>query len=158
MHRIILACVAAISLAACQAKAPAPAGPPAVAAAPNAATLTAATITPTDLEQPAAAVNKVVALERGDAKLFSTVGGDPAINGEYVFLALIGDPHEGWKIFQIGDFNSWELVEQSPDRAVLKVSHSAVEQATGEIVTYEQKIAVTVPAFEATQVDLKPVE
>jgi len=109
------------------------------------------------MDQAAASVNKVIFLDRSDAKLFSTVGGDPAMNGEYVFLALMGEPAQGWKVFRIGDFNSWELVEQSSDRAVLFVSRSAIDQPTGEIVTYEQRIAVDVPKYEATQVNVSPV-
>jgi hypothetical protein len=136
-------------------EAPAAAAP----AGPNAATLAAQVIVAEDaMDQAAASVNKVAQLERGDAKFFSTVGGDPAINGEYVFLALIDNPHDGWKVFKVGDFNSWSLVEQDGDRAVLQVSHSAIDQASGDVVTAEQRIAVTVPKFDATQINVTPVE
>lgn len=158
MKAIVLA-AAALALAACG---PGPArqdgATGGAAAAPNAATLMASIATAeADFRQSADSVNKVIPLMRGDAKLFSTVGGDPAINGEYVFLAVIGDPHEGWKVFQIGDFNTWNVVDQSADRVVLAVSHSAVEEGSGDIVTYEQKIAVNVPTFEAQSVQITPV-
>lgn len=131
--------------------------PAAAPAPPNAATLAAATVQQESEADAAAYVNKVVALSRGDAKFYSTIGGDPAINGEYVYLALMSDPAEGAKTFKIGDFNTWDLVEQTDARAVLRVSHSAVDPASGEIVTYEQKIAVTVPKFDATSVRVTPV-
>lgn len=130
-------------------------------AAPNAATLTAAEL-PRDAgaeNGDAASVAKVIHLDREGAKLYSTIGGDPAINGEYVFLAVDGGPAEGWRIYKVGDFNTWELVEQSPERVVLKVSHSAVAES-GDIVTYEQKIAVAIPAPDAAveSVALTPVD
>jgi hypothetical protein len=126
---------------------------------PNAATLKAFTVSAAETSNQAAeSVAKVIMLDRGDAKLFSTVGGDPAINGEYVFLALVGDPAEGTKVFQIGDFNTWSLVSQTPDSAVLLVNRSAIDEVTGEIVTFEQKLTVAVPAFEATSVAVSPTE
>lgn len=166
MMRIAL-CAAALALTACgpdAAPAPeaveAPAATPAAAPAPpNAATMKGVEIAQVEaaMDQGAASVNKVIPLERGDAKIFSTVGGDPAINGEYVYLALMGDPAQGSKVFRIGDFNSWDMVEQTKERAVLYVSRSAMDEPTGQIVTYEQKIAVQVPAYTATQVNVTPV-
>lgn len=158
---VVLATLALLACGPKAAEAPKPTAP-AAAAAPavsNAATLAAQIVAAENvMDQAAASVNKVVPLERGDAKFFSTVGGDPAINGEYVFLALIGDPHEGWKVFKVGDFNSWSLVEQDAEQAVLEVSHSAIDDASGEVVTTEQKLAVAVPKFEATQISVTPVE
>lgn len=163
MKRLIVSAAFAVALAACgqaanTAPEPAPAATP---SGPNAASLKAAALVPEPYDDAlgaAASVARVVVLERGDAKLYSTVGGDPAINGEYVFLAVIGAPQEGWKVFKVGDFNSWDLVSQTPERVVLKVSHSAVEETTGEIVTAEQTIAVDVPAFAANEITLTPLQ
>lgn len=163
MKRLIVSAAFAVALAACgqAANTPPDPAPSATPSAPNAASLKAASVTPEpgdDALWAAASVSKVALLERGDAKLYSTVGGDPAINGEYVFLAVIGEPQEGWKVFKVGDFNSWDVVSQTPERVVLKVSHSAVEETTGEIVTAEQTIAVDVPAYGAASINVTPVE
>jgi len=118
----------------------------AVATAPNAATLAAyaAPLQGPDQTDNAANVAKVIPLDRDDAKLYSLTGGDPAINGDYAMLGVFISP-DGWFTYKIGDFNFWEIVEQSPARVVVKVSHSAVVQETGEIVTYGQKLAVALP-------------
>ena len=132
---------------------------PGGAAAANAATLKATTITAADSSnQSAESVARTIALHRGDARLYSTVGGDPAINGEYVFLSVYGDPAEGSKTYLIGDFNSWDLVLQTADKIVLKVSHSAVEEPSGEIVTAQQSIEVSVPSLGADEITLKPLD
>jgi hypothetical protein len=94
----------------------------------------------------AAHVTDIHFVKDADVKLFSTAGGDPAINGLYTYLAMYVQP-EGWsRIFMIGDFNSWDVVEESPTRVVLKVSRSWVEDGTGDIKTKEEKLILDVPA------------
>ena len=146
------------ALAACMQPAPVGAPAPKAALSSPAARVAASTVKADTEADSGASVSQVVGLARGDAKIYSTAGGDPAINGLYTYVAVIESPADGWKTFKIGDFNSWEVVEQSNDRVVLKISHSAVEDATGDIVTAEQKIAVTVPAYSATEVSVTPVE
>lgn len=106
-------------------------------------------------------VDQVARVEAG-GKIFSTVGGDPAINGSYTFLALPVDAADGpevsWKVFKIGDFNSWELVKQNKTRVVLKISHSVYDDASGEVHTAEQKIAVALPAPNAKSVSVTPLD
>jgi hypothetical protein len=118
----------------------------AVQAPPNAATLKAyaAPLQGADQIDNAANVSRVVHLSREGVKLYSLIGGDPAINGDYAVLGLFQQPN-GWFTYRIGDFNTWEVVEQSADRVVLQVSHSAVEEGSSDIVSYTQKIAVALP-------------
>ncbi len=149
----LIVCVA-LALTACGPKtADTPKAPETEAAAPqtpNAATLKAYAVTVQgegEIDN-AANVAKVIHLDRDGAKLYSLVGGDPAINGEYVVLGLHVQP-DGWFVYRIGDFNTWELAEQSAERVVLRVSHSAVEESTGEIVSYDQKIAIVLPPVGA---------
>lgn len=127
--------------------------------APNQAALKAGMLPLYEEEVNASNVAKVIHLNREGAKLYSLVGGDPAINGEYVRLGLYTHP-DGWRVFNIGDFNAWELTEQSADRVVLTVSHSAIEQPSGEIVTWVQKIAIALPqeGSEPEGVALTPVD
>lgn len=159
---------AALALAACQPAAEKPAEPaaPAPEAAQPAAAVTPATPSGpahTVLAAPdsedlsgAASVTDIHFVKDADVKLFSTAGGDPAINGLYTYLAIFTPP-EGWtRIFMIGDFNSWDVVEESPTRVVLKVSRSWVEQETGDIKTTEEKLILDVPQDATAPLTVTP--
>lgn len=159
---------AALALAACQPAAEKPAEP--AAPAPEAAQ-PAAAVTPAKPSGPAkavaaeaddeslsgaAAVTDIHFVKDADVKLFSTAGGDPAINGLYTYLAIFTPP-DGWtRIFMIGDFNSWEVVEESPTRVVLKVSRSWVEESTGDIKTAEEKLILDVPQDATAPLTVTP--
>lgn len=120
----------------------------------------AETIKAVEGDTPEAYVTDVVFIEASEAgaKIYSTAGGDPAINGLYTFLAIAGEaPDGGWTVFQIGDFNSWEIAEQTKDHVVLKVSRSWVEQETGEIKTVEEKLKVPLVAPGARELTVTQV-
>lgn len=160
---------AALALAACQPAAEKPAEP--AAPAPEAAQPAAAT-TPAKPSGPpqtlaaeaeseslssAAAVTDIHFTKEGDLKLFSTAGGDPAINGLYTYVARWVDEDRSWsQIFMIGDFNSWEVTEEAPGRVVLKVSRSWVEQASGDIKSADEKLIIDVPADTAAPITVTP--
>jgi hypothetical protein len=162
------ALAAALALAACQpatqeAAKPAEPVPPAAAPAPAAepakpsgpARTVAAEKESEDLSG-AASVTDIHFVKDADVKLFSTAGGDPAINGLYTYLALFTQP-EGWtRVFQIGDFNSWSVVEESPTRVVLKVSRSWIEEGTGDVKTADEKLIVDIPQDEAGPLTVTP--
>jgi len=165
----LLSFVAALALVACGPKAApvkeaAPAPQSAAQPGPSdpAAKLAAATI-PLETQDfdKELSVDQVVAIEAG-GKIFSTVGGDPAINGVYTFLAIPVEATDGpelsWKVFKIGDFNSWSLLEQDKTRVVLKVSHSIYDNAAGEVRTAEQRIAVALPGPDAKSVSITPLD
>ncbi|HYC97961.1 hypothetical protein [Brevundimonas sp.] len=59
------------------------------------------------------------------AKLISLSGGDPAANGNHLYLVFFKGPAEGHAVFPLGDFASWE-VEQQEVQLVLKVSQDVV--------------------------------
>ena len=159
--------VATLALAACSPQAETPAEPaPAPAETPAAAPVT----TPAQPSGPsrtvaaasdeglinAASVTDVHFVKDADVKLFSTAGGDPAINGLNTYLALFTPP-EGWtRIFMIGDFNSWEVVEESPTRVVLKVSRSWIEEGNGDIKTADEKLILDIPADESSELKITP--
>lgn len=164
MKRLIA--LAAVALAACDPAVPVETAPAPEAAAPEAAAPAAAptpaqpsgppaTIDALSEDDAAAWVTDVVVLDQGDAKIYSTAGGDPAINGLYTYLAVIDNVADGWRIFQIGDFNSWKVVEQSPGRVVLSVSRSFLDAAS-EIKTVEEKLIVAVPPFSETKTTITP--
>lgn len=71
----------------------------------------------------AASVVRLDPLRRqsGTAKLFGTAGGDPAMNGLYTHLAFFQSVDEGWRVFRLGDFLSYRIVEESPGRLLLEV-------------------------------------
>jgi hypothetical protein len=153
----------ALALAACQ---PAAEPPGATAPATEAAPTPAAPATPSgppqaveavDDHMPEAYVTDVHHIKDADFKIFSTAGGDPAINGLYTYLARYDEDERGWtQVYMIGDFNSWEVVEESPTRVVLKVSRSLLEQETGDIKTGDEKLIIDLPADAASPVSVTP--
>ena len=100
----------------------------------------------------------MVGLKTGDSTLFTVVGGDPAINGEYVYLAVAPEgPDEDFKVYMIGDFNTWELASESEGPAVIKVSRSTIDEA-GEIKTAEERLIVAAPAWSASETTVTPAK
>jgi len=159
-----LAVTAAFTLAACQPAAEQPAKP----AEPAAEAPAAAAVEPAKLSGPAKAieaeddhmpeawVTDVHPIKDADFKIFSTAGGDPAINGLYTYLSAYSAP-DGWtRNYMIGDFNSWEVVEESSTRVVLKISRSWVEEGTGDIKTAEEKLIIDLPATPEAPVTVTP--
>lgn len=155
----------ALALAACSPQ-PAPASEaaavaPAVAEAPAKkvefkASGPARTIAAEKDDMEAAWVTDVRMIKDVDAKIFSTAGGDPAINGLYTYLALFTAP-DGWtRVFQIGDFNSWEVVDESATQVVLKVSRSWIEEGSGDVKTADEHLIIKLPAEGATTLDVTP--
>lgn len=103
-------------------------------------------------------VAQVAMVEDTAAKFFSTVGGDPAINGEYVFLAVFPDtPAEAPKVYKVGDFNSWSLESHTATQAVIKVSRSWID-ANGDIKTADERYIVSVPAWSADEITVTPAK
>jgi len=108
--------------------------------------------------QHAASVSDVAQLQSG-AKIFSTVGGDPAMNGLYTYIAVYGEsPAVDWRVFQIGDFNSWAVHEDRGSEVVLKISRNWLDQSTGEIGTMEEYLIVTTPNATSTSVTITPAQ
>lgn len=163
MRTAILA--AALALAACQPAAEEPAKPAEPAAAetapppaPEPARLSGPpkSIEAEDDEMPEASVTDVHPIKDADFKIFSTAGGDPAINGLYTYLAAYTQP-DGWtRVYMLGDFNSWDVLEESATRVVLKISRSWVEEGTGDIKTAEEKLIIDLPATPETPVTVTP--
>lgn len=112
-------------------------------------------------DQPAAYVNDVKWIDSAEmgAKIYSTAGGDPAINGLYTYLAIPGEmTGDGWKVFQIGDFNEWKILQQEKDYIILQVSRSWVDQASGDIKTVEEKLSVPLVGPDANEITVTPVK
>jgi hypothetical protein len=100
-----------------------------------------------DTLQDAASVVVVNALEHqgeGGIKLFGAAGGDPAMNGLHTYLAFFMPPPEnGWRVFEIGDFLTYEIVSEGPGRVLLEVNESVMNDATGEIGSRVRRIALS---------------
>jgi hypothetical protein len=95
--------------------------------------------------QHAASVARVTPLRhQGEvsATIFSTVGGDPAMNGEYIFLAFDIEPHEPSRIFRIGDVLSYRILSETRGRVLLQVSENVMNDG-GEIGTRNRRVLVT---------------
>jgi len=107
-----------------------------------------ATVRPDDSEmlQDAATVVVVSPLEhQGDlsAKLFGAAAGDPAMNGLNTYLAFFEPPPvNGWRVFEIGDFLSYEIVSETPGRLLLEI-HESVMNDNGDIGERTRRLAVS---------------
>lgn len=99
-----------------------------------------------EMLQDAATVVVVSPLEhQGDlsAKLFGAASGDPAMNGLNTYIAFFEPPPvNGWRIFEVGDFLSYELVSETPGRVLLQISESVMND-NGEIGERTRRLAVT---------------
>jgi hypothetical protein len=154
-----------LALAACQPATQEPARPaePAAEAAPAPAPVEPAkpsgpakAVEAEDDHMPEAWVTDVHHIKDADFKIFSTAGGDPAMNGLYTYLAAFTPP-DGWtRVYMLGDFNSWEVIEESPTRVVLQISRHVMDEPTGDIKTVEEKLIVDLPATPETPVQVTP--
>lgn len=109
-------------------------------------------------DHPEAYVTQVVMLRaQSGAKLYSAAGGDPMINGIHTYIAAFGDDAaEGWRVFEIGNFNSWRLIEDRGDNLVLEVSRSWQDDAS-QVRTATERYIVSVPGPTDTSVTITPV-
>ncbi len=156
----------ALALAACQPAAEEAAAPaaPAAADAPAAPAATPAqpsgpaqTLEAENEHMPEAHVTDIHNIKDADFKIFSTAGGDPAINGLYTYLARYNDEQRGWtQVYMLGDFNSWDVIEESPTRVVLKISRSWIEEGTGDVKTGDEKLIIDLPADPEKPVSVTP--
>lgn len=106
---------------------------------------------------PEAYVTDVHNIKDANFKIFSTAGGDPAVNGLYTYLARYNEEDRGWtQVYMIGDFSSWEVIEETPTRVVLKVSRMYLEQGTDEIKTADEKLILDLPADAAAPLNVTP--
>lgn len=156
MKHPILFLAALVGIAACDAQVesrkeavpPAEAPPPVVQAAdPLVAAGPAATVQPeTEASaQYAASVIRVDLLTRqtGDTvKLFGASGGDPAMNGLYVYLAFFRSPAEGWAVFRVGDVLDYRILSETAGRVDLEIEESVMDEATTRISSRKRRVIV----------------
>jgi hypothetical protein len=151
LMRLVFVVAAAAALVACQPK-PAAQAPAAASEAPMATVVLTpagaaagfADVLKDDAVQSAANVERVLGLQANDAKIFTTAGGDPAINGLYTYLAIYLSSADGWAVYQIGDFNDVAVVGERAGEVDLKVSQSTIDDK-GEAQTAERYLIVKIP-------------
>lgn len=130
---------------------------PAAAAKPSGPAAPVAAEAEEDNIQWAASVTEVVWLPDLNVKLFSTAGGDPAINGLYTYLAIPPEnAGDGWKVFKLGDWETWKVSEQAPGRIVLDYRVSRINPETGDPVTEAKRMIVTFTTGENPTVTATP--
>ena len=127
----------ALALAGCAsashtARAARPAAQPGEAAAPLTPAGAAETLAPDANENLAwaASVVKVDYLRNQTdttVKLFGIAGGDPAMNGLYTYLAFHAGPGDGWRVFKVGDFLEYRILDQRPGRLLLAIEESVMD-------------------------------
>lgn len=110
-------------------------------------------------DHPEAWVTDMVVLSDASngAKVYSVAGGDPAINGLYTYIASYdtNEPGGAWRVFQIGDFNSWSVAEDRGTEVVLAVSRSFMGD-NGDIQTADERYIVSVPDADDTSITITP--
>jgi hypothetical protein len=80
----------------------------------------------------------------GTAKVFGTAGGDPAMNGLHTYLAFFErSPGDGWRIFRLGDFLSYRILEEAPGRLTLELRESVLDERTGDIGARTRRLLVS---------------
>lgn len=99
---------------------------------PTAPGLPVSAVAPDDLQE-AASVSQFHAMPRLNAKVFSVSGGDPAVNGLVTYLGLFAGPADGWRVYPLGDFAAWKVVEARQGRIVIE-TREEVAGAGDEIV------------------------
>ncbi len=90
----------------------------------------------------AASVVQLVPIEGQGAKLFSTAGGDPAVNGLYTYMAFFAGPADGWSVYRLGDFRDVGVRAITPGRLDLEITEDAVDPGSGEIVQSRRRAIV----------------
>jgi hypothetical protein len=156
----LIICVAALALTACgPTTTQTPTEPAIEAAAP--ATPSGPPVEAPMLEgdHPEAWVTETVFLSNSanGAKVYSVAGGDPAINGLYTYIAGYDteEPGGGWRVFQIGDFNTWRVLEDRGTEVVLEVTRSTIAD-NGDIQTAGERYIVSVPDADDTSITITP--
>ena len=81
-----------------------------------------------------------------DGKVFGLAGGDPAMNGLQTYLAVYRSPADGWWVYQIGDFLSFKVLNQSRGQVDLEVEESTLDEATTIIGKRTRRIVVAFTA------------
>ena len=99
--------------------------------------------------QDAAAVSQLHLMPRLNAKVFSVSGGDPAVNGLVTYLGLFAGSAEGWRVYPLGDFAAWRVVEAGPGRVVIATVED-VSEAGGAIVKRRGHVHVSYVASGQT--------
>lgn len=92
--------------------------------------------------QAAASVIEMQALPDLNAKVFGTAAGDPAVNGLYTYIAFFGGAAEGWRVFRLGDFESFEVLASAPGRIDLELRESAIDAESGQVAASTRRIIV----------------
>ena len=143
----------ALALAGCAsashtARAARPAAQPGEAAAPLTPAGAAETLAPDANENLAWAASVVkVDYVRNQmdttVKLFGIAGGDPAMNGLYTYIAFFVGPHEGWRIFRLGDFLDYRILSTSRGRVDLELRESIMNSDSGEIGSRSRRVIVS---------------
>ena len=90
----------------------------------------------------AASVVQLVPIEDQSAKVFATAGGDPAVNGLYTYVAFFAGPADGWQVYRLGDFRSFDVRAITPGRIDLNITEDAVDPASGDIVQTTRRAIV----------------
>ncbi len=77
-------------------------------------------------------------------KIFSTSGGDPAMNGSYLKLAVFKSPAEGWGVFELANVKNYILM-QSAKKGFLKFKLTRdTLDANGEITQKESTLYLNI--------------
>ena len=79
----------------------------------------------------AASVDTVIQIESSNlsAKIFSVSGGDPAMNGAYLNVAVYVDVSTGWNVYELADVRDFEMMKSARDGyAKIKLTRDSIDR------------------------------
>lgn len=97
----------------------------------------------------ASVIERTPLMHQGDGQydlavhLYGTAGGDPAMNGLHTYLAFYQSPGDGYRVFEIGDFNAYRVVSETKGRLLLEVDENIINEGSGEIGSRTRRMVVT---------------
>jgi len=97
------------------------------------------------LQGAASVVELTYLLKQGElsVKLFGTAGGDPAINGLYTYVAFFVGSANGWRVFKLGDFLEYRVVNEAPGKVDLEIKESVIDESTGDISSRLRRVILS---------------
>ena len=90
-------------------------------------------------------------------KIFSVSGGDPAMNGAYLKLAVFRSPADGWDVFELANVRSYKLL-QSSKKGFLKISLATdTFDSNGEIIQKKSILYLNITKINSGTIEAEEI-
>ena len=93
-----------------------------------------------------------------DVKIFSISGGDPAMNGAHLNLAVFVDMETGWNVFELANVKNFTLLPSTKkDFLKIKLVKDTVD-ADGNIIQENSILFLNIKKSEAGSIEVEEVK